>query len=140
MAIFYRLTKSNMKGKSEGRYYAKAVSMGEMHTMDLAQVISKNNSVTVGDVLASLAGLIEVMQQYLGDGQTVVLDGLGRFRLSIESETVENPGDFRADKHVKGIRCNFIPEGKVLKPGDKQVKTFCSGVKVTEAPKNDVEK
>jgi hypothetical protein len=31
MAIYYRLTKRNMKGKSEGSYYAKAVTMGELH-------------------------------------------------------------------------------------------------------------
>jgi len=24
-----------MKGKSEGRYYAKALTMGELHTLDL---------------------------------------------------------------------------------------------------------
>jgi hypothetical protein len=35
MAIYYRLTKKNMKGKSERSYYAKAFMMGELHKLDL---------------------------------------------------------------------------------------------------------
>ena len=85
MAVYYRLTKSNMKGKSEGRYYAKAVTMGELHTLDLARIISANNSATVSDVQAVLTALTQVMEQYLGDGQSIILDGLGRFKLDRKS-------------------------------------------------------
>jgi predicted histone-like DNA-binding protein len=127
-----------MKGKSEGRYYAKAVTMGELHTLDLAQIISASNSVTVSDVQGVLAALMQVMEQYLGDGQNIILDGFGRFKLSLESESVSNPDDFKVAEHVKAIHCNFIPEGKLPKVGSKQVKTFCSGVKVVAAPINDV--
>lgn len=138
MAVYYRLTKSNMKGKSEGRYYAKAVAMGELHTLDLARIISASNSATVSDVQAVLTALTQVMEQYLGDGQSIILDGLGRFKLSIESQSVSNPDDFNVTEHVKAVHCNFIPEGKIPKMGSKQVKTFCSGVKVVAAPINDV--
>lgn len=138
MAIYYKLAKSNMKGKSEGRYFAKTVAMGEVHTMDLAKIISDNNSSTVADVLAVLTALQVVMKQSLGDGHTVVIDGFGRFRLSIESESVKNPQDFNVTEHVKGIHCNFMPEGKHPSMSSRQVKTFCSGVKIQKAPINDV--
>lgn len=51
-----------MKGKSEGRYYVKAVTMGELHTLDLARIISASNSATVSDVQAVLTA------PYSGDG------------------------------------------------------------------------
>ncbi len=85
-----------------------------------------------------LTALTQVMEQYLGEGQSLILDGLGRFRLSLESESVSNPDDFKVSEHVKAVHCNFIPEGKLPKLGSKQVKTFCSGVKVVAAPINNV--
>lgn len=143
MPIFYILTKSNMKGKSEGLYYTKAVTMGEMHTMDLACIINANNSADVADVQTVLTALTEeteVMEQYLGNGQNNVLDGFGRFRLSLECESVKNPQEFSVKKHVKTVHCNFIPEGKVQKKGVRQEKIFCSGVNIKETPKNNVKK
>jgi hypothetical protein len=72
MAVFYRLTKSNMKGKSASRYYAKAVTMGELHTNDLAAMVSESNSVTESDVHGVLIALIQQMKQGMKDEKTVV--------------------------------------------------------------------
>ena len=64
----------------------------------------------------------------------MVLDGFGRFKLAIESEQVEHPNDFNADKHIKGVKCKFIAEGRREIGNQKLVKSFSEGVKCVEAP------
>jgi predicted histone-like DNA-binding protein len=140
MAVFYRLTKSNMKGKSAGRYYAKAVTMGELHTNDLAAMVSESNSVTESDVHGVLIALIQQMKQGMKDGKTVVLDGLGRFKLTLETESVADPSEFSAAKHIHGVHCSFIEEGRKPQGNHRQTKIFSTGVEIKAAPVNDVEK
>ena len=43
MSVNYRLIKNNMKGKSSGYYYAKALSLGEIRTREISknQIIRK---------------------------------------------------------------------------------------------------
>jgi predicted histone-like DNA-binding protein len=138
MSVFYRLIKSNMKGKSEGRYYAKAVSMGEIHLDEMAKILSASSSVTEGDVYAVLKDLTNLMKREMGDGHTVVLDGLGRFRIAIESDTVETPSDFNVAKHIRGLQCKFIAQGYRRGVISKVVRPFTEGIKCKQAPINDV--
>ena len=140
MAIFYRFTKSNMKGKSAGRYYAKAVTMGETHTKELAKSISASNSATESDVNAVLIALVQEMKQRLKEGKAVVLDGFGRFKLTLETESVADPSEFDVAEHVHGVHCSFIEEGRKSQGDHIQTKTFSAGVKIMEAPRNDVKK
>src|SRR5574344_2909493 len=139
MAIVYRLIKNNIKGKMFGKYYAKSISLGEVHTSDLAKKISSSNSVTESDVYAVVAALMEEMKLSLGEGHTVVLDGFGRFKLSIESDLVDNPETFDAGKNIRGVRCKFIAEGKRISTGRNLLKAFSKGVKCVRLPK-DLEK
>lgn|SRR5574344_1370318 len=140
MAVYYRFTKSNMKGKSAGRYYAKAVTMGETHTRDLAKSISASNSVTESDVNAVLIALIQEMKQDLKSGKAVVLDGFGRFKLTLETESVADPSDFNVAEHVHGVHCSFVEEGRKPQGNHIQTKTFSTGVDIKAAPVNDVER
>ena len=50
-----------------------------------------------------------VINQHLRDGDRVYLNGWGTMKLEIESEKVENPKDFRAQKHIRAVRLHFIP-------------------------------
>ena len=47
--------------------------------------------------------LTNLMKQEMGEGHTVVLDDLGRFKISIVSDTVANPSEFNilTSKEVK---------------------------------------
>jgi predicted histone-like DNA-binding protein len=137
MSVFYKLAKSNMQGKSKNRYYAKAVAMGETHTKDIAKRMSEAGTVTEGDVYAVLTDLITFMKNDLGEGHIVVLDGFGRFKLAIESDTVKDPVDFDATKHIRGLRCKFIAQGHHSQLSSKMEKPFTSGIKCKRAPIND---
>ena len=52
--------------------------------------------------------LVDEISYNLSLGNTVVLDGLGRFHLTVESDPVENKEDFDIKKNVKGVKCKFF--------------------------------
>ena len=134
MAVLYRLAKSSIKKNGKEMNFAKAVSNGECHTDAIAKEMSRSGSITEGEAIGYIRDLMLLMKEKLGSGQTVVLDGFGRFKLAIESEQVENPKDFNADKNIKGVKCKFIAEGRKEIGNQKLVKTFSEGVKCVEAP------
>jgi predicted histone-like DNA-binding protein len=141
MAIFYRLeqNKNTSNTTTNGKYYARAVSMSETVTEHLAMRISRESGMSIGVVTAVLKQLPIAMRQELQDGHTVVLDGIGRFRLAIESEGVVNPSEFDLRKHIKNVRCKFIAEGRHVIGGGKLVKGLCEGVKIKSAPEYNIE-
>jgi len=93
--------------------YAETVWSGLVGTREIAKVIAQRSTVSVGDVLATLYGLVQVMEQYLHDGYSVKLDDLGVFRLSATSAGYVTPEEcqphrvraaklcFRADTQIK---------------------------------------
>ena len=110
MAIHIRLFKNNVKsGKSFGKWFGRTTTVREVHTSELAEIIERRCSFTRGDVEGILIELVQVMREQLQTGNTVVLDKFGRFRLTVETEGVDNPKDFNLKEHIKRIRCSFLP-------------------------------
>ena len=67
MAVHIKLIKNNIKSSSSyGKYFAKTVSQGEV-------------TLEEGSVIGVVTELQNLLKQKLSDGQTVVLDGIGRF-------------------------------------------------------------
>ena len=130
MAIKVRLEKSKFKEANRaGKWYLRTVNMGDVNTNELATKIQQKSTFTKADVHGLIVALVEEMRDQLQMGKTVVLDGVGRFRLSVESEAVENEQDFHLGRNVKSVRCNFIPAGK--RPmGGKKTDSLADGVKV----------
>ena len=64
---------------------------------------------TEADVHATIIALVKEMKDRLQDGNTVVLDGFGRFHLTIQSEMVDKPEDYNLKYHVRRILCKFTP-------------------------------
>ena len=60
-----------------------------------------------------------VLADYMAQGKSVRLDGLGTFRYTLDTEGVENEAYFDAEKQIKAVRVSFIPqrEGAVTKGG-----------------------
>ena len=106
-----------------GKWYGKVVKTGEVHTKELAETISHNSTLTRADVEAAIIALVEEMKRRLQHGETVVLDGFGRFHLSIKGDMVENPKDYNLQKHVNQIRCLFTPAG-TRDPFDRHIERY----------------
>lgn len=134
MSVFYRLRKSEFKGRSNyGKYYAHTVKMGHVGLDEIELMIQKNCSATRGDVRLVLTELIDVMKNALQDGKVVELDGFGRFSLSVKSTCVDHPDDFNERKHIKGMKCNFTPSGHRRGLGDRTIsRPFFDGCDIQE--------
>lgn len=69
-----------------------------------------------------------ILKEKLADGQTVILPGIGRFSLRVESIGVDNPKDFNIRHHITRIVCGFLPAGRRIQ-GRHILYDFCDGVK-----------
>ena len=72
--------------------------------------------------------LQDILKHRLSEGQTVILPGIGRFSLRVESIGVDDPKDFNIARHIPRIICGFLPAGSRI-PGGHILYDFCDGVK-----------
>lgn len=141
MAIFIKLQPSTFKGEGQqDRWIARTVSQGEVHTDQIAEAIEHNTSFKKADVVGVLTELIDTMTHQLQDGKTVVLDGFGRFHLSVQGTSVGHPRDFSIKKNVRSVKCNFVPAGHRDSQDHTLRKTFLANTEVKMLPKYKQEK
>lgn len=103
-----------------GVYFPQAVVVGKpIETKKIAERLAKISTVSYADVLAVLAEMPGVLADYMSQGKSVKLEGLGTFRYTLDTEGVENEADFDFQKQLKAVRVSFIPtkEGAVTKGG-----------------------
>lgn len=112
MSLLVKLKKyENHTKSSYGKWYTDTVYTGEIHTTEIAEIISKNTTFRPGEVKGLIDELVSEMKNQLQDSKVVVLDGFGRFRLVVESEGVAEKEDFNLRHHLKRIVCKFLPAG-----------------------------
>ena len=119
MPVHIRLIKNNIKSSSSyGKYFAKTVSQGEVTLKDLAEEACRNSSMSHGAVIGVVTELQDLLKEKLAAGQTVVLDGIGRFSLRVESIGVDDPKKFNIQRHLKRIVCGFLPASSRSREGN----------------------
>ena len=129
MAIHIRLIKNNIKRSSSyGKYFAKTVSQGEVTLDEIAAEACRNSGFSEGSVIGVTTEIQEILKQRLREGQTVVLPGIGRFSLRVESIGVDNPKDFNIGRHITRIICGFLPASRRI-AGGRILYDLCDGVK-----------
>ena len=129
MAVHIKLIKNNIKSSSSyGKYFAKAVSQGEVTFDEIAEEAGRNCGFTKGTMIGVVTELQDILKEKLREGQTVVLPGIGRFSLRVESIGVDNPKDFNIRKHITRIICGFLPAGRRIQ-GRHILYDLCEGVK-----------
>ena len=130
MAIFIKLHENKFGNeKLRGKWFAKIVRTGEIDIDEMAERIQRNTTFKTGEVRGILIELIEEMKKCLQEGNTVNLNGLGRFHLTIESNHVDNPKNFRTDHDIKSIKCKFKPMGHKCDDGRLE-QVIAKGTKV----------
>ena len=92
MAVNYKAVakKNPLKQTDPPKYYAQAISTGDVSLRQLAKLITGNSTVKSADTMAVLEGLLEVIPQALADGKIVRLGDFGSFSLSISSDGVDS--------------------------------------------------
>ena len=114
----YRLQKENKPRLSTfGKYKAVTVHQRTIDTDQLLKEACRNNPLTEGVMTAAVIRLSEIIMRHLREGDRVRLREFGLMKLEIESDKVDAPEQFKAKKHIKGVRLHFIPESDGGKPG-----------------------
>ncbi len=123
------MIKNNIKSsKGYGKYYAKAVSQGEVTLDDIAKEACRNSGCSEGTVVMVVTELQDILKHRLSEGQTVILPGIGRFSLRVESIGVSDPKEFNIGRHITRVICRFLPAGRRIADGHI-LYDFCQGVK-----------
>lgn len=146
MAICYRKVQEKRESNDNyGKWYARSVVMEVVSTKQLAEEISHATTVTYADVLAVLAETAAIMKGHLQNSHKVVLDGIGSFRVGINTKPAEKSADFDSSK-VVGYHIVYAPERKFTVRGFNEkgnrtgffTKNLLQGITAKEAPKNAV--
>ena len=144
MPIPYKARLSKFANK-EGKklYHPQVVTIGNVSLNDLSKEVAELSSLSTGDVKNTIDNLITVMTRHLQSGESVSLDGLGSFTLSLRStgkgsETADevSPSDARLkinfrpamtrnSDHTVAARslltgCSFVRWGKVASPTSEE--------------------
>nr|WP_315347478.1 HU family DNA-binding protein [Hoylesella enoeca] len=101
-----------IKMKINGLWYPKSVLVGPpVSTKQVAERLSRESTVSLADVYAVLMSLGGVLGDYMSQGRSVKLDGIGTFYFTATANKngVAKEEDVSA-KQINGIRVRFIPE------------------------------
>ena len=129
MSVHVKLIKNNIKSSSSyGKYFAKSVSQGEVTLDEIAAEACRNSGFSEGSVIGVATEIQDIMKERLREGQTVILPGIGRFSLRVESIGVEDPKEFNIRRHITRIVCGFLPAGRRIQ-GRHILYDLCDGVK-----------
>lgn len=95
-----------------GKYKAVAVHHQTIESSQLYEEAARNTSISGGVLEALMLSVSEAVIRHLRNGDRVRLKDFGLLKLEIESEKVDNLKDFKAKKHIRGVRLHFIPESE----------------------------
>ena len=118
---FYKKTKMKVNGK----WYPKSVLVGSpVTTEQVAKRLAAESTVSPADVRAVLTALGGVMGDYMSQGRSVKLDGVGSFYFT----AVTNKNGVATEEEVtanqiSGVRVRFIPETRYRGAGKGRVST-----------------
>lgn len=139
MALNFKIYQSKRNDETNGKYYARAVHTGTIDTDGLATIMQNNCTVKKSDIKAVLTELAEVMTSQLQDSKRVKLDGLGTFKLGINTKPADTAKAFTSAKNIVGTHVLFQPE-VTIDVNHNRTRTLVSGVKLRETDFYDIVK
>lgn len=113
MARYKRYQNNNKMSKAYGKWYLKPVVEGEISTDELSEIIQNNASVKSSDVVAVLKEAKEVIQNYIGLGYKIRLDGIGTLQVRMHSEGALTAEEATPSTCIKSVSVLFRPETKL---------------------------
>ena len=92
-----------------GKYKAVAVHNQVIESRQIYKEAARGTNLSAGAMEGLMMNVAEVVRRHLKMGDKVRLADFGLLKLEIESEKVDNLKDFRAKKHIRGVRLHFLP-------------------------------
>ena len=104
-----------------GRWTPVAVVGKNLSTRKIAERIEKESTASLSDVMAVLYALPRVLRDEMANGNSVKLDGIGSFSLTVQCRKT---GVLKAEnvdpyKQITNIKVQFHPERESLMVGGK---------------------
>ena len=114
--------------KVNGLWYPKSVTVGKPVSTDaVADRLAQISTVSRADTYAVLKDLAGVLADYMAQGRTVKIEGLGTFYYTSNAS-----GNGKATKEevdasqITGVRVRFIPEARKCGSGRSMVRSLIS--------------
>jgi len=144
MSLLYKLSKlertftDGRKDPANGKWFAKAITLGMKEIDDIAEQCSYSTTVTKADCKAVLEALSTVIKDYLQSSYSVRIPGLGIFKIGIKSTGADEVTEFSVSSNIKASHVNFLPEYTVDSATGNRFCALLNGLKYQETPKNAV--
>jgi predicted histone-like DNA-binding protein len=137
MPVIYKAKQSFLANKEGKRLFHPVVNLtGNVSTTQLAKEIAAYSSLTPGDVKNTLDNLVVVVTQHLQSSESVTLDGLGTFRITLKStgNGVETREEVSSTQAVPKVRfkpiCSRQSDGSTTR-------SLLDGIKFVNFEKKD---
>ena len=146
MAVLYKLFKivrsfkDGRTDKANNHWFARPIHIGETSTEDLASKIEEKCTATHANVVAVLKALTSAMREELQNSKVVRLDGIGTFKIMLNSTGAETPEEFSVTQNITGYHVRFRPEFSRDIATGKSTVELLKGCSVKETPINTVVK
>ncbi len=116
MSLKYSLAEMHNPQRPDERrkFYAKSQARDTVDLNRIADEISYATTLTDGDVLNVLRGLIRKVKEHLSDGDIVDLAEFGSFQYQVSSRGADTKEEF-TPANIRRVKLQFRP-GKMLKP------------------------
>lgn len=101
------------------KWYPRSVLVGSpISTEQVAKRLAMESTVAPADVMAVLQALSGVMGDYMAQGRSVKLDGIGTFYFSITAHGngVDTPEKVSVNQ-INGVKVRFLPETSYVRTG-----------------------
>jgi len=142
MAKYIKQEMSDLKGTGENKCYYRLETTGNLSTKDLVAGIAQPGSgLSEGTVMHVLRSLTDKVSNYLAEGYSVSIEGLGTFKAAIgvredkEMDTIDGvePKRNAASLRIKGI--NYRADKELIKDTNTQCQLTRAGVnKIYRSP------
>lgn len=129
MAKFRKVKNNRKNSPTRGMIYGRAVVNKVVHTSAIAKKITERCTVTEPDILAVINALMTEISANIADGNKVVLDEFGSFKLGIRTSPAVSAKKFTS-ANIKAMYIIYSPYS-VMDQG-KRVKPMLSGIKMEE--------
>lgn len=106
----YRIKKETKPTLSTfGKYKAVAVHEQTIGSDKLFEEAAKDHPYDKSIIESVMIRLQEITNKHLRNGDKVQLGDWGTMKLEIESDKVDDPKEFKAKNHIRGVRLHFLP-------------------------------
>lgn len=129
MAKFRKVKNNRKNSPTKGMIYGRAVVNSVVHTSAIAKKITERCTVTEPDILAVINALMTEISANIAEGNKVVLDEFGSFKLGIRTSPAVSAKKFTS-ANIKNMYVIYSPY-TVMDQG-KRVKPMLSGIKMEE--------